>query len=359
MRRQKFDEKPNVKPDVKPDENPHNTGNSTPLTGKDWMRVLMTYRQPKLLRSLFEIGVTFFPFIALCIGSYFALKLHTLLSIGLSLVAAGFLVRLFIIQHDCSHGAFFKKKVLNNWVGRVLGVVTMTPFAIWKQAHLTHHASSGNLKKRGIGDIYMLTVAEYKSRSPKARFLYRLYRHPVVMFLIGPIYVFLIAQRLPEKFLRRQPKYWMSAMGTNLFAAMLVGGLIYLIGWKAFLLVYVPMVIVAGAIGVWMFYVQHQFEDTQWDGHEDWNRNDAAIFGSSHYDLPKPLRWLTGNIGIHHVHHLNSRIPFYRLTEALRDHPKLVGIKRLTLWQSLKCTKLKLWCEEKRKLVSIKAAMAG
>jgi len=339
------------KADQEADQNEH-------LSAKEWMRLMMAYRQPKMLRSLYEVAVTFLPFIILCVLSYLALQVSVFLSFGLSLIAAGFLVRLFIIQHDCSHGAFFKQKKLNEWVGRVIGVVTMTPFSIWKRAHLTHHASSGNLEKRGIGDIYMLTVAEYKASSPKAKFLYRLYRHPIVMFLIGPIYVFLIAQRLPDKFMRKQPKYWFSAMGTNLFIAALIGSIIYFFGLKAFLLVYVPMVVVAGAIGVWMFFVQHQFEDTQWDGDADWDRNDAAIFGSSHYDLPKPLRWLTGNIGIHHVHHLNSRIPFYRLTEALRDHPKLVNIKRLTLAQSLKCTKLKLWCEEKRKLVSIKTAMA-
>ncbi len=340
------------------DDEAANTNTDQALSAKEWMRLMMAYRQPKMLRSIYEIAVTFLPFLALCVLSYFALKISLFLSFGLSLLAAGFLVRLFIIQHDCSHGAFFKQKKLNEWVGRVIGVITMTPFSIWKRAHLTHHASSGNLEKRGIGDIYMLTVAEYKASSPKTRFLYRLYRNPVVMFLIGPIYVFLIAQRVPDKFMRKQPKYWVSAMGTNLFIAALIGGIIYFFGLKAFLLIYVPMIITAGALGVWMFFVQHQFEDTIWDKGEAWGRNDAAIFGSSHYDLPKPLRWLTGNIGIHHVHHLNSRIPFYRLTEALRDHPKLIGIKRLTLAQSLKCVKLKLWCEEKRKLVSIKTAMA-
>ncbi len=340
-------------------ENSQKSNNDAPLTAKEWMRLMMAYRQPKLLRSLFEIGVTFLPFIALCVLSYFALNISVFLSFGLSLLAAGFLVRLFIIQHDCSHGAFFKQKKLNEWVGRIIGVVTMTPFSIWKRAHLTHHASSGNLEKRGIGDIHMLTVEEYKSRSPKQRFFYRLYRHPIVMFLIGPIYIFLLSQRLPDKFLRKEPRYWFSAMGTNLFIVALVGTIIYFFGLKTFLLIYVPMVVAAGAMGVWMFFVQHQFEDTVWDDGEKWNRNEAAIFGSSHYDLPAPLRWITGNIGIHHVHHLNSRIPFYRLTEALRDHPKLVNVKRLTMAQSLRCVKLKLWCEEKRKLVTIKAAMAG
>ena len=328
------------------------------LTAKDWMRLMMAYRQPKLLRSLFEIGVTFLPFIILCVLAYWALGISVFLSFGFSLLAAGFLVRMFIIQHDCSHGAFFNNKKTNEWVGRVIGIITVTPFSIWRRAHLTHHASSGNLEKRGIGDIHMLTVAEYKSLSPKGRFAYRAYRHPLVMFIIGPIYVFLIAQRIPDKFLRKQARYWFSAMGTNLFIAAIIAAIIYFVGLKAFLLIYIPMIIVAGALGVWMFYVQHQFETTQWDNGENWDRNEAAIFGSSHYDLPKPLRWLTGNIGIHHVHHLNARIPFYRLTEALRDHPKLVNIKRLTFTQSLKCVKLKLWCEKTRRLVSIQAAMA-
>ncbi len=328
-------------------------------TAKEWMRVLLPYRQPKFGRSMFEIGITIAPFFLLGIAAYWALGVHYVLSLVFSLLGAGFLVRLFIIQHDCCHGAFFKTKALNNWVGRLLGVITMTPFAIWRRAHLTHHGASGNLDKRGIGDIHMLTVAEYKARSAKGRLAYRLYRHPVVMFLIGPIYVFLIAQRLPDRFLRKQPKYWLSAMGTNLLIALVIGSLIYFFGFVPFLLVYGPMVLLAGALGIWMFFVQHQFEDTQWDTGKNWDRNDAALFGSSHYDLPKPLRWITGNIGIHHVHHLNSRIPFYRLTEALRDHPKLKDIKRLTLRESLKCVRLKLWDEQARKLVTIRAAMAG
>lgn len=329
------------------------------ISAKDWMRILLPYRQPNFGRSVFEIAVTIIPFLALGVAAYWALSVHYLLSLMFSLFAAGFLVRVFIIQHDCSHGAFFKTKTLNNWVGRVLGVVTLTPFAIWRRAHLIHHGASGNLDNRGIGDIHMLTVAEYKSRSRIGRLAYRLYRHPFVMFVIGPIYVFLIAQRLPDKFLRGERKYWFSAMGTNLFAVLIIGSLIYFFGLVPFLLVYGPMVLVAGALGIWMFFVQHQFEDTVWDEGEDWDRNEAAFFGSSHYDLPKPLRWITGNIGIHHVHHLNSRIPFYRLTETLRDHPKLKDIKRLTFWESLKCVRLKLWDEQSRKLVTIKAAMVG
>jgi len=329
------------------------------ISAKDWMRILLPYRQPNLGRSIFEISVTILPFLALGAAAYWALSVHYALSLVFSLLAAGFLVRIFIIQHDCSHGAFFKTKALNNWVGRVLGVITMTPFAIWRRAHLTHHGASGDLDNRGIGDIYMLTVAEYKARSAKSRLAYRLYRHPIVMFLIGPIFVFLIAQRLPDKFLRGEPKYWLSAMGTNLLIVLVIGSLIYFFGYVPVLLVYGPIILVAGALGIWMFFVQHQFEDTVWDEGENWDRNEAALFGSSHYDLPKPLRWITGNIGIHHVHHLNSRIPFYRLTEALRDHPKLVDIKRLTFWESLKCVRLKLWDEQARKLVTIKAAMAG
>ncbi len=328
-------------------------------SAKDWMRILLPYRQPKFGRSIFEIAITIIPFVLLGVAAYWALSIHFGLSLVFSLLAAGFLVRIFIIQHDCSHGAFFKAKTLNTWVGRGLGVITMTPFAVWRRAHLIHHGASGNLDNRGVGDIHMLTVEEYKARDRKGRLAYRLYRHPIVMFIIGPIYVFLIAQRLPDKFLRGEMKYWFSAMGTNFLIALVIGSLIYFFGSISFLLVYGPMVLVAGGLGIWMFFVQHQFEEPVWDAGENWDRNEAALFGSSHYDLPKPLRWITGNIGIHHVHHLNARIPFYRLTEALRDHPKLVNIKRLTFWESLKCVRLKLWDEKTRKLVTIKTAMAA
>ena len=340
------------------------TNNSTPkpdtapatFTASDWMRTLMKYRTPMPARSVLEIIYSIVPLLILLFAAYMALSVHILLSLVLSMGASVFLVRMFMIQHDCSHGAFFKSKKANIWVGRCIGVLTVTPFAVWRRAHLDHHASAGNLDKRGIGDINTLTVREYKSRSKAGRFAYRLYRHPLVLFLIGPIYIFLLSQRLPDKYMRKTPKFWISAMGTNLSIVIIAALIISQIGAAAFFIIYLPMIITAGSIGVWLFYVQHQFEETRWDMGENWNMQDAALFGSSHYDLPQPLRWITANIGIHHVHHLNARIPFYRLSEALRDHPKLKDIQRLTFWRSFSCVKLKLWHEEGRRLISFKQA---
>ncbi len=330
------------------------TVSQTPAS--EWMRTLMHYRTPAPLRSVLEICLSFIPLVILWVAAYIALSVHIALALLLSMAASVFLVRLFMIQHDCSHGAFFKSKSANAWTGRIIGVLTMTPFAVWRRAHLDHHASSGNLDKRGVGDIRTLTVREYKARSKSGRLAYRLYRHPIVLFLIGPIYVFLLNQRLPDKYMRKQAKYWISAMGTNASIIVLAAGLIWIMGAAAFFIIYLPMIVGAGAMGIWLFYVQHQFEDTHWETSEDWDVHDAALYGSSHYDLPQPLRWLTANIGIHHVHHLNARIPFYRLSEALRDHPKLKTIKRLTLWRSFSCVGLKLWHEESRKLITFKQA---
>lgn len=335
------------------------TNNNTGKTAREWMKTLLPYRTPKHSRSWFELFITFIPFCLLCTAAYFALPVSFLLSFPLTVLAAAFLVRLFIIQHDCGHGAYFKSKKLNDRVGRFLGVFTMAPYDVWKRAHNIHHSASGNLDKRGMGDIDTLTIEEYKARSWRGKVAYRLYRHPFVLFVVGPIFVFVFHYRLPIGFMNAGAKYWISAMGTNAAIAVFVGLMIYFIGFVPFLLVYLPIILLAAAMGVWMFYVQHQFEDAHWDRQEDWEREEAALFGSSHYDLPPVLRWLTGNIGIHHVHHLNSRIPFYRLTEVLRDHPELVEVKRLKFWDSLKCIKLQLWDEKARKLVSFKVALAS
>ncbi|MEE9272397.1 MAG: fatty acid desaturase [Robiginitomaculum sp.] len=328
----------------------------TQLTAREWMRILIPYRTPKFSRSLFEFFVTFIPFLALWTGAYFALSISYFLTLGLSALSAVFLVRLFIIQHDCGHGSYFQTKNLNNWMGRFIGLFTMAPYDVWRRAHNTHHANSGNLDNRGIGDIYTLTVTEYQALSKFKKFMYRAYRHPFALFVIGPIFVFIFHYRLPIGFMNAGKRYWVSSMGTNLAIIILAGLLIYFIGFIPFLMVYFPIQIIGAAIGVWMFYVQHQFEDTYWDKAENWTLEDAALFGSSHYDLPAPLRWLTGNIGIHHVHHLNSRIPFYRLTEVLRNHPALTGLNRITFWQSIKCVKLQLWDENKRCLISFTEA---
>jgi omega-6 fatty acid desaturase (delta-12 desaturase) len=276
----------------------------------------------------------------------------------LTIPAAGFLLRLFMIQHDCGHGAFFGRRGLDDWVGRVIGVLTLTPYDCWRRTHAIHHASSGNLDARGIGDVKTLTVAEYRARGFWGRAGYWLYRHPAVMFGLGPVWLFVIQQRLPVGVMRGGPVPWVSTMGTNVAIAAIVVGLVWLIGIVPFLLIQLPIVLMAGTAGVWLFYVQHQFEETQWDTGEDWKFEPAALHGSSFYDLPHPLRWFTANIGIHHVHHISSRVPYYRLGQVLRDFPELRQIGRISLIDSLRGVKLVLWDEAGRRLISFREARA-
>jgi omega-6 fatty acid desaturase (delta-12 desaturase) len=234
-------------------------------------------------------------------------------------------------------------------------VVTLTPFDFWRHSHAMHHAGSGNLDRRGIGDIDTLTVEEYLARSRWGRLKYRMYRHPLVMFGLGPSFLFLFQHRLPVGAMRRGAMPWASTMLTNLGIAALLALVIWLTGVSTFLLLYLPMMVIGASIGVWLFYVQHQFERTYWERETDWSHPDAALHGSSFYDLPRWLMWLTGNIGIHHLHHLSSRIPFYRLPEALADYPELRSIGRLTLWKSLACVRLTLWDKAAHQMIPFAA----
>jgi omega-6 fatty acid desaturase (delta-12 desaturase) len=321
---------------------------------RNWTRVLSHYREPSRTRSVIELVVTMLPLALLWGLMWFVLQFSVWLCLLIAVPAAGFLVRLFMIQHDCGHGSFFSHRLANDWVGRVLGVLTLTPYDFWRRTHAIHHASSGNLDRRGMGDIDTLTVREYLARSRWGRLKYRIYRHPVVMFGVGPAYLFLMQHRLPVGLMRAGWGPWLSTMGTNAGIALAAATLIWFIGLKAFLLVHVPIVLLGASIGVWLFYVQHQFEDTSWNRPPAWNVHEAALHGSSHYDLPRVLRWFTANIGIHHVHHLCSRIPYYRLPRVLRDHPELAGIGRLTLMHSFRCVRLVLWDEERQQLVSFR-----
>lgn len=323
-----------------------------------WSRTLARYRSPSVARSLVEIGITIGPFVALWAATWLGIYFGYWISLVLAVPAAGFLVRLFMIQHDCGHGSFFRSQALNDWIGRVLGVLTFTPYDFWRHTHAVHHASSGNLARRGMGDIDTLTVREYLALPWRGRVRYRLYRHPLVMFGLGPIYMFMLQHRLPVGLMRDGWRPWLSTMLTNLGIAGIAAVLIFFIGIKAFLLVHLPIILLAAAAGVWLFYVQHQFEDTVWADDGSWNRQEAALHGSSHYDLPAVLRWFTANIGVHHVHHLSSGIPFYRLRDVLRDHPELGAVGRLTLMQSLGCIRLVLWDESSRRLVSFRELRA-
>ncbi|HEY0265772.1 MAG TPA: fatty acid desaturase [Rhizomicrobium sp.] len=324
----------------------------------DLSRILLRYCEPNGRRALFEIAVTAVPLVLLWVLMWLSLDVGYWLTMLLAVPAAGFMVRLFIIQHDCGHGAFFRNHAVNTWVGRVLGVFTLTPYDYWKRNHAMHHATSSNLDRRGIGDIDILTVEEYRSRSLLGRLAYRCYRSAPVMFVIGPAYMFLVQHRMPLYQMRDGWRPWISTMATNAAIALIVAGMAWLVGIGPFLMVHLPIMLLAASMGVWLFYVQHQFENVSWSHGAEWSHHDAALAGSSHYDLPGVLRWFTANIGIHHIHHLNSRIPYYRLGKVLRDHPELKSVGRLTLRDSLRGVGLSLWCEQREKLVSFRAAFS-
>lgn len=326
---------------------------------RSWNTVLARYRQPSNARSAIEILVTAIPFAALWGAAAISAVNGYWWGLALTVPAAGFLVRLFMLQHDCGHGSLFAKRSANDWTGRALGILTFTPYDYWRRTHAIHHATAGNLDQRGIGDIETLTVREYRALTRLGRARYWLYRHPLVMFGLGPAWLFVCQYRLPIGLMRAGVQPWISTIATNLCIATLAAGLIWLMGVVPFLLVQIPIVLMAATAGVWLFYVQHQFEDTHWSADKAWNHQNAALHGSSHYDLPAVLRWFTGNIGIHHVHHLSSRIPFYRLPHVLRDIPELRDVGRITFWQSLGCVKLVLWDESARRLVSFREARAS
>lgn len=324
-------------------------------SARDWVKTLAAYREPNQWRSTFELAVSIVPFVALWALAWWSMSVSLWLTLAISLVNALFLLRLFTIQHDCGHGAFFKQRAVSDWVGRVIGVLTLTPYAVWRRTHSIHHSSAGNLGKRGIGDILTLTVEEYNALSSFERLKYRVYRNPVTLFGFGPSYLFLLQNRLPLG-LMDSARYWISAMGTNLVIALSLVTIWYFGGFAALFLIFLPSTLLAATAGMWLFYVQHQFEDTHWSTEENWQLHDAALEGSSHYIMPPILQWFSANIGIHHVHHLYSRIPFYRLTEVLRDQPELAQANRMTIRESLACARLHLWDEKRGQLMSFNEA---
>ena len=339
-----------------PGDSGNHPGTNPPLLCRSLIQALVRYRDPSWPRAVFELGVTG---CSLLLGwglMWLSLGVGYWLTLLLAIPTAGFLVRLFMIQHDCGHGAFFGQRFANDLIGRVISVLTLTPYDYWRRNHALHHATSANLDRRGIGDILTLTLSEYLSRSPWGRFAYRAYRHPVVMFGIGPAYLFLLQHRLPFEQMRQGWRPWANVIATNLGITVIAAACIRFIGVGPFLAVYLPVMLLAASIGVWLFYVQHQFDAVVWSRDPDWSLPEGAFLGSSHYDLPALFRWFTANIGIHHIHHLSSRIPFYRLREALRDHPQLQTVGRVTFGESLRGIRLALWDESRQKLVSFREA---
>lgn len=323
--------------------------------GRHWLRVLAPYREPLPARGVAELAVTLVPFAGLWFLMLLAVGQAYWLTLLLAVPAAGLLVRLFMIQHDCGHGSFFGRRAADDWLGRAIGILTLTPYGHWRRAHATHHATHGHLDRRGRGDVGTLTVREFRALTRWGRLAYRLFRSPFVLLGVGPLYIFVLQQRLPVDEMRSRAS-WLSVTGTNLGIAAAAGLLVALVGWRDFLLVQGPITWLASSIGVWLFYVQHQFEESYWERDPAWSFHDGALEGSSHLDLPPVLRWFTANIGVHHVHHLASRIPSYRLGEVLRDHPALRETNRMTLADTFRCFRLSLWDEDQGRMVGFRGA---
>jgi len=317
-------------------------------------RMLAPYWGADDRRSVVQLLASILPFIALWVAMLWSLQVSYALTLLLAFPAAGFLMRLFMIQHDCGHGSFFRSRRARDWVGFSIGVLTLIPYHYWRKTHAHHHAHSGNLDFRGFGDINTLTVREYNALPPLKRLGYRVYRSPPVLFGIGPAFHFVVKHRYPWDVPRDWKQAWRSVWGTNAAVAVIVVTLGLTVGWQRFLMVQAPITLFAASLGVWLFYVQHQFDETYWHKHEDWDFFDAALQGSSYLALPAPLQWMTANIGLHHVHHLSSRIPNYRLQECMEANPDLQVAKRIRIRDTWRLMRLTLWDEERNRLIGFR-----
>ncbi len=296
------------------------------------------------------------PYFLFWYAAYRALSVSYWLTLALAVPAAAFLTRLFMIQHDCGHGSFFKSQKVADTVGFWIGVLTLTPYRYWRKTHAYHHAHSGDLDFRGFGDIDTLTVSEYYDKSFLGRLRYRTYRHPVVLLGLGGLYLFALKHRYPWDIPRRWKREWVSVWQTNAVLAAIVAFMWLTIGLKAFILVHLPILLYTVSAGVWLFYVQHQFEETYWHEHEKWSYFDAGLEGSSHLVLPRWLQWITASIGIHHIHHISARIPNYKLQECLDSIPEFQEVTKISMWDGIKTLRLSLWHEDTRRLVSFSEA---
>lgn len=314
------------------------------------------YRGAQNGRAIGQILTTLVPFIAVVAMMLMTVNTNYWLTLLLAIPGGGLLVRFFIIQHDCGHGSFFSSRAVNDATGRLASLLTFTPYGLWRREHAQHHATSGHLEKRGVGDISTLTIAEYKALSPVRKVIYRIYRNPLFLFGLGVPMFFVLLQRLPFGHPYPARETWKSVMALNVSLAAVYVPLGMMMGFKELFLIALPMLHVATAVGGWLFFIQHQFEDTHWETSDSWSFQVAALHGSSYYALPPLLNWFTGSIGLHHIHHLNSMIPNYRLPECLAASPELIELNRLNLWASLKCANLKLWDEDNRKLVTFAEA---
>ena len=323
----------------------------TPGGGRHyWREAIAPYEQASTRRAVIDLATSVVPYLALSVAMYLTLEVSIWLTLALAIPAAGFLLRTFIVFHDCGHGSFLPSQRANLWVGRLCGLLVFAPYANWRHDHAVHHGTSGDLDRRGTGDVPTLTVAEYRAKPWQGRLGYRLFRNPLVMFGIGPIYSLVVAPRLSSRAKRRRLRN--SIIATNVALAVLIGALCWLIGWREYLLVQGPTAMLAGMAGVWLFYVQHQYEDVYWESSERWSYADAALRGSSYLRLPKLLQFFTGNIGLHHVHHLSAKVPNYNLQRAHEENEIFASVPVLTIADGLRSIRLKLIDEESGRLVT-------
>lgn len=322
-----------------------------------WRQELAPYARPHVPRSLLDLATSVVPYAALSAAMYLLLGHSYALTLLLALPTAGFLLRTYILFHDCAHGSFLPSRRANRRLGRVLALLVWTPFSAWRHAHAVHHATAGNLERRGVGDVPTWTVAEYNGAARGKRIGYWLFRHPLVMFILGPIWAMVVGPRIVTR--SQRPQSRRSVLWTNAGIAAMVAAFSVLIGWQDYLLVWAPPALLAGSAGVFLFYVQHQFEDAYWEDSESWTYEDAALRGSSYLRLPALLAFFTGNIGFHHVHHLSARIPNYRLPRVHAEVPVFHNVPVLSLFDGVKAVRLKLWDEQQGRLVTFRDARAA
>ena len=323
-------------------------GTAQPDTSK-WKEIVARYQKPCVGRATWQMVNTIIPFIGLWVAMYFTKGISWWITVPLAILAGALTVRMFIIFHDCGHGSFFKSQTANHIVGTITGILTFTPYYHWRWEHAIHHSSSGDLDRRGIGDVWTLTVEEYLNSSRWRRFSYQLARNPFILFLIAPMILFLGINRVPKPQFPARERY--SVHLTTLAIGLMSAGLIAAFGLKAFLIIQLTILAVAGSAGVWLFYVQHQYEGVYWERSDNWDYVSAALHGSSFYKLPKVLQWFSGNIGFHHIHHLSARIPNYNLERCHKAEPLFQTVKPITLVSSLKSFTFRLWDEQHRRLV--------
>jgi omega-6 fatty acid desaturase (delta-12 desaturase) len=342
------------------------TGNPKPPGGSDtavpeaaqrfpqepayWRELLRDAARPRLGLALYSLLTSVGGYLAVSVGMYFALRVSVLLTLALIPLSSAFLLRSFIVFHDCAHGSFFASRKANTWVGRFCATMVMVPFASWRHEHNVHHATSGDLDKRGTGDVPTMTLHEYQAASPMSRFAYRAFRNPAVMFSLGPVIAMIIGPRILG--LNGERRMRNSKLLTDAALAVVIGALVWAIGIGDLMLIWAPPALLSGAAGVWLFYVQHQFEDAYWARGQEWSYADAALRGSSFLDLPGPLAWATGNIGYHHIHHLSSRVPFYNLVRTHRNNAVFQSVPVLSVADGMRATRLKLYDEASGQMIT-------